>query len=56
MKLNLSEKASAHLLALYKESGEEGNLTHYINKLITQLPLKEDTYDNQEESHLRAMQ
>jgi len=56
MKLNLSEKASKHLLALYKASEEQGNLTHFINKLITQLPIKEDTYGHQEESHLRAMQ
>jgi len=55
MKLNLSEKASTHLLALYKASGETGNLTHFINKLITKLPLNEDTHGHQEESHLRTL-
>tara|TARA_R100000544_G_C2205359_1_gene48950 strand:- start:289 stop:480 length:192 start_codon:yes stop_codon:yes gene_type:complete len=48
MKVKLSEQASTVLLDLYQRSGEEGNITHFLNKLICsqqnkiQLPFIED--------------
>lgn len=46
MKVKLSEQASSVLLTLYQQSGESGNITHFLNKLICkqehQFPYLED--------------
>jgi len=47
MKVKLSDQASSVLLDLYQNSGEQGNITHFLNKLIctyqqSQLPFIED--------------
>lgn len=62
MKINLSEKASQVLLDLYKQSGEAGNLTHFLNKLIcfqannNQLPLIEDIKYGSKSQSMRHLQ
>lgn len=34
MKVKLSDQAASVLLDLYQRSGETGNVTHFLNKLI----------------------
>lgn len=46
MKVKLSDQAASVLLDLYQRSGETGNVTHFLNKLICkqehQFPYLED--------------
>lgn len=52
IRVTLSEKASERLLELYALSNEQGNITHFLNKLITQFPIKEDKpYDETKPIH-----
>lgn len=56
MKVKISERAQAHLISLYTESGESCCLSHFLNKLITQVPIKEEIYDSKETEGLPALQ